>query len=51
MQRYARYVRYDLRDFDPVIGMNRRLPDCAYIGATMLAAISQDIAPSRRVRM
>ena len=51
MQRYARYVRHDLRDLNPVIGVNRRLDDRAYIGATMLAAIGQDVAPLRRVRM
>ena len=51
MQRYARYVRHDLRDLDPVIGVNRRLQDRTHIGPTMLAAISQDVAPPRRVRM
>jgi hypothetical protein len=51
MQRYARYVRHDLGDLDPVIGVNRRLRDRAHIGATMLAVIGQDVAPPRRVRM
>ena len=51
MQRYARYLRHDLRDLDPVIGMNRRLQDRTHIGPTMLAAIGQDVAPPRRVRM
>jgi hypothetical protein len=51
MQRNPRHVRHDLRDLDPVIGVNRRLRDRAHIGATMLAAIRQDIAPPRRVRM
>src|ERR1700687_4867627 len=41
----------DLRDLDPVIGVNRRLRDRAHIGATMLAAIGQDVAPPRRVRV
>ena len=51
MQCYPRHVRHDLRDLDPVIGVDRRLRDCAHVGATMLAAIRQDIAPPRRVRM
>jgi len=51
MQRDPRHVRRDLGDFDPVIRVNRRLRDRAHIGPTMLAAIGQDIAPPRRVRM
>src|ERR1700755_994764 len=47
MQRYARYLRHDLRDLDPVIGMNRRLQDRTHIGPTMLAAIGQGGAPPR----
>jgi len=37
MQRHARHVGLDLRDFDAVIGFARALRDAGYVGAAALA--------------
>jgi len=39
MQRHARHVGLDLRDFDAVIGFARALRDAGYVGAAALARV------------
>ena len=51
MQRHARHVGLDLRDFDAVIGFARALRDAGYVGAAALARAGEDIAPGSRVGM
>jgi len=51
MQRHARHVGLDLRDFDAVIGFARALRDAGYVGAAALARAGEDIAPGSWVGM
>src|SRR6201994_449336 len=49
MQRHPRYIGRDLRDLDPVVGLDRDLGHAGHIGMAMGATICQHLAPARRV--
>jgi hypothetical protein len=49
VQDHPRHVRFDLGDFDPIIGLARLLRGSRYVGSAMLAGRRQNVAPLRRI--